>query len=121
MPQRYGLAEDTAPSGGVPLPPVRCPSCGFIEQYRPTDPDRELVYNGDRILVLKCLYQFQPPRRWDVVVFKNPTNPTQNYIKRLIGLPGETIEIVDGDIFVNGQIAQAAHDTAGALDARLRQ
>ncbi len=106
VPQRYGLAEDTAPSGGVPLPPVRCPSCGFIEQYRPTDPDRELVYNGDRILVLKCLYQFQPPRRWDVVVFKNPTNPTQNYIKRLIGLPGETIEIVDGDIFVNGQIAR---------------
>jgi signal peptidase I len=64
------------------------------------------VYNGDRILVLKCLYQFSPPKRWDVVVFKNPTNPTQNYIKRLIGLPGETIEIVDGDLYVNGRIAR---------------
>ncbi len=57
---------------------------------------------GDRILVLKTLYPFADPHRFDVVVFKNPTNPTgdaQNYIKRLIGLPGETIWLADGDVF----------------------
>ncbi len=57
---------------------------------------------GDRVLVLKFLYLFQEPRRWDVVVFKNPTDPvgeTQNYIKRLVGLPNEQLLTVDGDIW----------------------
>ncbi len=54
---------------------------------------------GDRILVLKYLPILFEPERFDVVVFKNPTDPTQNYIKRLTGLPGEQLAIVDGDIF----------------------
>ncbi|MDZ4831624.1 MAG: S26 family signal peptidase [Phycisphaerae bacterium] len=57
---------------------------------------------GDRVLVLKFLYAFFEPARWDVVVFKNPTDPigdTQNYIKRLIGLPNEQLLIIDGDIW----------------------
>ncbi len=54
---------------------------------------------GDRIFVLKYLYQVFNPERFDVVVFKNPTNPYENYIKRLIGLPGEQIALVDGDVF----------------------
>lgn len=58
---------------------------------------------GDRVLVLKTLYPFFEPERFDVVVFKNPTDTqgtTSNYIKRLIGLPNETLWIADGDIFV---------------------
>lgn len=57
---------------------------------------------GDRVLVLKTLYTFFNPDRFDVVVFKNPTDPvgdTQNYIKRLVGLPNERILLVDGDVF----------------------
>ena len=64
------------------------------------------VANGDRILVLKCIYQFIEPKRWDVIVFKNPTEPTINYIKRLIGLPGEKIQIIDGDIYIDDKIAR---------------
>ena len=56
--------------------------------------------------MLKCIYQFFEPKRWDVVVFKNPLEPQINYIKRLIGRPGETIEIIDGDIYINGQISR---------------
>ncbi|MFN0011990.1 MAG: signal peptidase I [Phycisphaerales bacterium] len=63
---------------------------------------------GDRILVLKYLYALNEPRRFDVVVFKNPGDPTVNYIKRLIGLPGEQLALVDGDVFVR---------KAGANDA----
>lgn len=55
--------------------------------------------SGDRILVLKYLYTLESPERFDVVVFKNPTDPSVNYIKRLIGLPGEEIALVDGDVF----------------------
>ena len=58
---------------------------------------------GDRILVLKGLYPFSNPDRFDVVVFKNPTDPdgdAENYIKRLIGLPNEAIWLTDGDVFV---------------------
>jgi signal peptidase I len=57
-------------------------------------------YNGDRILVNKYLYTFTDPKRWDVVVFKFPGDAKINYIKRLVGLPGETLRIYQGDIFI---------------------
>ncbi len=109
MPFQYTqerLPADTIPPGPVPLPVVRCPSCGHTQYHQPYDPLKVPVANGDRILVLKCLYQFVEPKRWDVIVFKNPINPAENYIKRLIGLPGEEIEIVDGDVYINGYIAR---------------
>ena len=62
------------------------------------------VYKGDQIFVLKCIYQFFRPNRWDVIVFKNPLEPKINYIKRLVGKPGEKIEIIDGDIYINDRI-----------------
>jgi len=82
--------------------PSRCPSCGHYQQTGGKMP----VANGDRILVLKCLYQFFEPKRWDIIVFKNPTEPSINYIKRLIGRPGEKVEIIDGDIYINDEISQ---------------
>jgi signal peptidase I len=54
---------------------------------------------GDRIFVMKYLYSVYDPERYDVVVFKNPRDPTINYIKRLVGLPGEQIALIDGDVF----------------------
>lgn len=55
---------------------------------------------GDRVFILKYLFPFYTPSRFDVAVFKNPRNPTMNYIKRLIGLGPEEIALVDGDVFV---------------------
>lgn len=82
--------------------PSHCPRCSGELMSNETMP----VANGDRILVLKCIYQFSEPKRWDVVVFKNPPEPTINYIKRLIGRPGEKVQIIDGDIYINDQIAR---------------
>ena len=71
-----------------------CPTCRH--EYR--DP-KGSTYSGDRVLVLKYLYRLREPRPWDVVVFKNPQDNEQNYIKRLIGVPGHMIEIVHGDVY----------------------
>ena len=81
-------------------PNTRCPNCGL--KSRPIAPKA----NGDRIFVFKGSYYFTDPQRWDVFVFKNPTQPRINYIKRVVGKPGEKIEIVDGDIFINDEIAR---------------
>jgi len=89
--------------------PVHCPNCGMKVQK--DTPDRKYsaanttVHYGDRILVLKYIYLLQEPRRWDVVVFKAPEQRArydygQNYIKRLVGRPGETVMILDGDVYV---------------------
>ena len=64
------------------------------------------AFKGDRILVLMFPYDLpflpgsRPPERWDVVVFRYPEDPEVSYIKRLVGLPGETIRIYHGDIFI---------------------
>lgn len=66
----------------------------------------DAIHSGDRVLVAKCLYEsgVMPPRRFDVVVFKYPAGPMKsnvptNYIKRLLGLPGEIIAIFFGQLF----------------------
>lgn len=74
-----------------PIVPVVSESARFLKEQM-----------GDRVLVLKFLYLIQEPRRWEVVVFKNPTDPVgefQNYIKRLVGLPNEQLLTVDGDVW----------------------
>ncbi len=80
---------------------VNCPNCGF--RVRRQEAQNVPVHYGDRILVLKYLYLFEDPARWDVVVFKSPHDVpmyAQNYIKRLVGKPNESIVILDGDIYV---------------------
>ena len=76
-----------------------CPLCRYtMELQKQSDPNQR-SFNGDRILVSKFAYLLEEPQRWDVIVFKYPGNAKQNYIKRLIGLPGETIMIRHGDIY----------------------
>ena len=77
---------------------VTCPACRLSFDVRL---DAVAPRSGDRISVHKWPYlPGLGPRRWDVIVFVDPANPRQNYIKRLVGLPGETLEILDGDVFV---------------------
>jgi len=63
------------------------------------------LYNQDKIVINKFAYRFTEPKRFDVVVFKQEDKEHSFYnIKRIIGLPGETVEIVDGVVYVNGSI-----------------
>ncbi len=108
---------------------IACPECGFVfsvnaseevESRIPRDVfsglcgncrnlarlDKSPSFKGDRILVMMFPYDlpFLPgsgsPERWDVVVFRYPEEPEVSYIKRLVGLPDETIRIAHGDVYV---------------------
>jgi signal peptidase I len=76
-----------------------CPICRHFMPLNLEENPNHQSFTGDRILVSKFSYDLQDPRRWDVIVFKYPNNAKQNYIKRLVGLPGETIRIRHGDVF----------------------
>ena len=95
---RAGASADAELKWG-PVVAVTCPTCRFP---RAIDPRRanDSSFNGDRILVNKFAYQFGDPQRWDVIVFKYPGNAKQNYIKRLVGLPSESLRVRGGDVFI---------------------
>ncbi len=60
------------------------------------------LHHGEFVIVSKINYRIGEPERGDVVVFDFPRNITQEYIKRIVGLPGEQIRIEDGNVYVNG-------------------
>ncbi len=81
-----------------------CPVCRFPMNVDPQDPfavgrDANPSYSGDRIWVSKVPYHLMEPRRWDVIVFRFPEEAETYYIKRLVGLPNETVKIFHGDIY----------------------
>ncbi|MBK7874871.1 MAG: signal peptidase I [Planctomycetes bacterium] len=61
------------------------------------------IHDGDRILVDHLSYVFQDVHRGDIVVLQYPLDPSLDYIKRVIGLPGDHVEIHDGAVWVNGE------------------
>ena len=58
---------------------------------------------NDRLFVNKFVYYFKTPERGDIVVFKSPHQDGKDYVKRCIGLPGDSIEIKQGGVYVNGK------------------
>lgn len=60
-------------------------------------------YEGQFILVNKLAYKLGTPERGDVIVFHNPNNREEDYIKRVIGLPGDTVEIHNQAVYINGE------------------
>ncbi len=78
---------------------MRCPLSGHIWEHVIEDSARG---GGNKILVNKFAYDLGEPRRWDVIVFA--FDQWKNYIKRLVGLPGEKINLINGDVYVNGKI-----------------
>lgn len=71
----------------------------FIVSGESMDPTFE---NGQYLIIDELSYRFAPPARGDVVIFRPPRAPQDFYIKRIIGLPGETVTIEDGQVLVGG-------------------
>ena len=90
-----------------------CPNCGQANINAKAAP----AAYGDQLLVHKGVFDFRRPRRWETVVFFNPASPGEAYVKRVVGLPEETLQVLDGDLFIEGEIA--SKDLATQRDMRI--
>jgi signal peptidase I len=111
-----GAAADTTGSetGRDPVPhrgEVRCPNCGQDSIDASNVPSNY----GDQLLVQKNAYEFRRPRRWEVVVLNAPGRPTPPFVKRIVGLPNEAVQIIGGDIYADGQICRKDLDQQRAV------
>lgn len=60
------------------------------------------IMTGDRVIGSRLSYHFEDPERGDIAIFRFPDNESIYYVKRIIGLPGDTIDIIDGKVYLNG-------------------
>jgi signal peptidase I len=72
--------------------------------------------NHERIFINKFVYRFEPIQRGDVVVFWYPLDTSKSYIKRVVGLPGEWVGVVEGQVTINGQPLKEPYVPPDALD-----
>src|SRR3989304_6399594 len=71
--------------------------------------------NGEYLLTDKVSYRFREPKRGEVIVFEAPQTEGEEFIKRIIGLPGELVSVKEGSLFINGQRLSEAYLGAGVV------
>ena len=77
--------------------------------------------NGDQLIVDKISYRFTEPKRYDIVVFPYQYEENTYYIKRIIGLPGETVQIADGYVYIDGERLDEHYGNAVMEEAGLAE
>ncbi len=76
----------------------------IIKAEVPTGSMISTIQIDDRLIGNRLAYLFSNPKRGDIVIFPYPDNEKETYIKRIVGLPGETIEIVEGVLYIDGKV-----------------
>ena len=66
----------------------------------------ETLHDGQYLIISKLAYWIHPPQRGDIIVLKPPNNPGEDYIKRIVGLPGERVEMRDGAVWIDGIVLE---------------
>ena len=74
----------------------------IINANIPSGSMENTIMTNDKLIALRTSYWFNDPKRGDIIIFKYPDDESQLFIKRLIGLPGDTVEIRNGKVFING-------------------
>ncbi len=77
----------------------------------PSSSMEKTIMTNDRVIGLRLAYKNDDPERGDIIIFKFPDDEKILYIKRVIGLPGDTVEIHDGDVYLNGQVLDEPYIT----------
>lgn len=87
-------------------------------QYTMTGYSMEPVLtNNDKVLIDKLYYHFEEPERGDIIMFQQKSNEEQYYMKRIVALPGETVQIKNGILYINGIAQEGDEDTEKILNA----
>lgn len=73
--------------------------------------------HGDNLIVDKITYRFKDPERFDIIVFPYRYEENTFYIKRIIGLPGETVQVIGGYVYINGQLLESDIYGAEVMDS----
>lgn len=90
------------------------------EQYHVTGYSMEpSLVNGDEVLIDRLFYHFKEPKRNDIIVFLPKSDAPQYYMKRIVALPGETVQIRDGILYINGEAQGEGADGQKILNAGL--
>ena len=98
----YVIRVGESPRPTSHYPNVTCPNCGKHN----IDIDHAPDVSGDRLLVDKNVYSLRSPKRWELAVFRCPSDMSKPYVKRVLGLPGERIRVSEGDIYISDRLAR---------------
>lgn len=124
----YGLRDpDDQRGAGMVLgshASALCPNCNHVNRNLAVQDDRGLPEKGDRILVLKWPFDLGgkglDPARWDVIVFKDPSDGTTNFIKRCVGMPNEVLAIIDGDVYT-APLSELSAETLAEFEKQVQE
>lgn len=82
----------------------------IVNAVVPTGSMKNTIMPNDRLIAFRLSYLFSDPERYDIVVFKAPDDESTLYVKRIIGLPGEKVNIIDGKVFIDDQEVPLSDD-----------
>ena len=94
--RHFSCGLDWRPTSAIAV----CPNCG----YRGNAWEAQPRVSGDRVLIHRSIFCLRPPRRWEVVAFRRADGAGRIYVKRVVGLPGESVQVRDGKVFIDGRL-----------------